>query len=68
MFAVEIVLSSHFIDTTSLEAAILDFPFPVKSGSIPISAIGIAVVENGRGAAVGIVVLSHREAEISLRK
>ena len=49
MFAVEIVLSSHLTDTTSLEAAILDFPFPVKPGSILVSAIGIAVVEKGGG-------------------
>ena len=43
----------------------MDFPLPVKSGSIPVSAIGMAVVKNG-GAAVGILVLSHREAEICL--
>ena len=41
----------------------MDFPLPVRSGSIPVSAIEIAVVENEE-AAVGILVLSHREAEI----
>ena len=42
----------------------MDFPFLVKPGSIPVSAIGMAVITNGRGAAVGIFFLSHREAEI----
>jgi hypothetical protein len=43
----------------------MDFPFPVKSGSIPISFVGMAVVENG--VAVEIVLLSHRKVEICLR-
>ena len=44
----------------------MDFPFPVKSASIPVGVNGRAVVENGEGAAVGILVLSHWGAEICL--
>ena len=45
----------------------MNFPLPVRSGSITVNAIGMAVVEKeGAGLAVGILVLSHGEAEICL--
>jgi len=43
MLVVQIVLQPIY--STSLLAAILDFPLPVTSGSIRVSSIGMAVVK-----------------------